>query len=75
MVWRHFLRIADGSKANASLVGPNELMTEGGSTKGGTLTWKRNTTKSLHVHRREESAITPAKKMKQQTIVFGGKFV
>ena len=72
MVWRHFLRNTDGSKAKCNHCG-TELKTGGGSTKGLNTHMKTKHNEILAPPVTEESAPTPAKKMKQPTIVFGGK--
>ena len=71
MVWRQFLCNTDGSKAKCNHCGI-ELKTGGGSTKGPN-THMKTKHEILAPPVTEESAPTPAKKMKQQTIVFGGK--
>ena len=72
MVWRHFLRNTDDSKAKCNLCG-TELKTGGGSTKGLNTHMKTKHNEILAPPVTEESAPTPAKKMKQKNIVFGGK--
>ena len=72
MVWRHFLRNTDGSKAKCNHCG-TELQTGRGSTKGLNTHMKTKHTEILAPPVTEESAPTPAKKLKQQTIVFAGK--
>ena len=70
MAWRHFLRNTDGSKAKCNHCG-TAFKTGGCSTKGLNTHMKSKHNEILAPPVTEESA--PTKKLKQQTIVFGGK--
>ena len=70
--WCHFLHNIDGTKTKCNHYG-NALKTGVGSTKGLNTDMKTKHNAILAPQVIEESAPTPAKKVKQQTIVFEGK--